>query len=45
MLALDRRLQELEAAKKALSVGMRVQAVWRDEREGKITDIQYFRPA
>jgi len=38
-------LQDLEAARKALSVGMRLQAVWRDEREGKISDIEYFRPA
>ncbi len=38
-------LQDLETAKKALSVGMPVQAVWRDEREGKISDIQYFKPA
>jgi uncharacterized OB-fold protein len=38
-------LQDLEAAKKALSVGMRLQAVWRDEREGKISDIEYFGPA
>ena len=35
----------MEAAKKAISVGMRLQAIWRDEREGKITDIEYFRPA
>jgi uncharacterized OB-fold protein len=38
-------LQDMEAAKKAISVGMRLQAIWRDEREGKITDIGYFRPA
>ncbi|MDH5200589.1 MAG: Zn-ribbon domain-containing OB-fold protein, partial [Candidatus Bathyarchaeota archaeon] len=38
-------LQDLEAAKKALSVGMRLEAVWREEREGKISDIEYFRPA
>jgi len=38
-------LQDMEAAKKAISVGMRLQAIWRDEREGKITDIEYFRPA
>lgn len=38
-------LEDMEAAKKALSVGMRVQAVWRDDREGKITDIEYFKPA
>jgi len=30
----------------ALEIGMRVQAVWKppEEREGAITDIQYFRP-
>jgi uncharacterized OB-fold protein len=38
-------LQDMETAKKAISVGMRLQAVWRDEREGKITDIGYFQPA
>jgi hypothetical protein len=38
-------LQDMEAAKKAISVGMRLQAIWRDEREGKITDIGYFQPA
>ena len=38
-------LQDLEAAKKAISVGMRLQAVWNDEREGKISDIAHFRPA
>ena len=38
-------LQDMEAAKKAISVGMRLQAIWRDEREGKITDIECFRPA
>ncbi len=38
-------LQDLEAARKAISVGMRLQAVWREEREGKISDIEYFRPA
>lgn len=37
-------LQDMEAAKKAINVGMRLQAVWRDEREGKITDIEYFKP-
>jgi len=37
-------LQDMEAAKKAISIGMRLQAVWRDEREGKITDIEYFKP-
>jgi hypothetical protein len=41
----DVDLQDMEAAKKAISVGMRLQAIWRDEREGKITDIEYFRPA
>jgi uncharacterized OB-fold protein len=38
-------LQDLEAARKAISVGMRLQAVWREDREGKISDIEYFRPA
>ena len=38
-------LQDLEAARKSVKVGMRLQAVWREEREGKISDIEYFRPA
>ncbi len=38
-------LQELEEARKTIAVGTRVQAVWRDERVGKISDIEYFRPA
>jgi len=38
-------LQDLEAARKTISVGMRLQAVWREDREGKISDIEYFRPA
>jgi len=38
-------LQDMEAARKAINVGMRLQAIWRDEREGKITDIECFRPA
>jgi uncharacterized OB-fold protein len=38
-------LQDLEKAKQAVRVGMRLQAVWRDQREGKISDIECFRPA
>jgi uncharacterized OB-fold protein len=38
-------LEDLEAAKKAISVGMRVRAVWREEREAKITAIEHFEPA
>jgi hypothetical protein len=35
-----------EVAPKAVTIGMRVQAVWKPvaEREGSITDIRYFRP-
>jgi len=38
-------LQDIEAARRTISVGTRLQAVWRDERDGKISDIEYFRPA
>ncbi len=30
--------------KENVRIGMRVEAVWRDEREGGIQDIKYFRP-
>ena len=37
-------LSDVERAKKGLRIGMRVQAKWRDKREGQITDIEYFEP-
>jgi len=30
--------------KEAVRIGVRLEAVWRDEREGGIQDIKYFRP-
>ena len=37
-------LEDVEEATKRIHVGMRVEAVWREEREGGIQDIRYFRP-
>lgn len=34
-----------EVAPEALRIGMRMQAVFREERKGNILDIKYFRPA
>jgi uncharacterized OB-fold protein len=36
-------LSDLEKAKNQTSIGMRVQAKWRDERQGNIYDIEYFK--
>ena len=38
--------EDLDAVRAAVSIGTRVQAVWKppEEREGAITDIRYFRP-
>jgi len=41
----DEAIPWLEKAKQAIRVGMKLQAVWKDEREGRITDILYFKPA
>lgn len=30
--------------KQAVRIGMRLEAVWREEREGGIQDIKHFRP-
>ena len=38
-------LADLEKAKAAIHVGMVLKAVWKDEREGRITDILHFEPA
>ncbi len=37
-------LMSMDEAKKRLSAGLRVQAKWKEKREGKITDIEYFEP-
>ena len=38
--------EDLGAVRAAVSIGTRVQAVWKppEEREGAITDIRYFKP-
>ena len=38
-------LSDLEKAKQNVHVGMKVQAVWKEEREGRISDIRHFKPA
>ncbi len=38
-------LQDPEAALEHIGIGCRVKAVWKDEREGRITDILHFEPA
>ena len=37
-------LSDVDKAPELVKVGMRVEAVWRDERKGEIGDIEYFRP-
>ncbi len=37
-------LFDLEKAKDQVKIGMRVQAKWRNERQGNIRDIEYFEP-
>jgi len=37
-------LDDWRKVHKAFRPGTRVKAVWKDEREGKITDIEYFKP-
>ena len=37
-------LEDVERMKQAVRIGMRVEAVWREEREGGIQDIKHFRP-
>ncbi len=37
-------LEDVERMKEAIQIGMRLEAVWQDEREGGIQDIKYFRP-
>lgn len=38
-------LGDAEAAMQKIGIGCRVRAVWRDVREGRITDLAYFGPA
>jgi hypothetical protein len=37
-------LSDLEKVKNKVKIGMRVEAKWRDERQGNIFDIKYFEP-
>jgi uncharacterized OB-fold protein len=37
-------LSDVDKAPELVKIGMRVEAVWRDERKGEISDIEYFRP-
>ncbi len=37
-------LADVERMTEAVRIGMRVEAVWREEREGGIQDIKYWRP-
>lgn len=37
-------LGDVERMKRAIRIGMRLGAVWREEREGNIRDIRHFRP-
>jgi len=37
-------LEDIDRMKQAVRIGMRLEAVWREEREGGIQDIRYFRP-
>lgn len=37
-------ISDPDKVEKNVKIGMRVEAVWRDERRGDISDIQHFRP-
>lgn len=37
-------LGDVDMMKEAIQIGMRLEAVWQEEREGGIQDIRYFRP-
>ena len=41
----DVELEDMAEATKRIQVGMRLEAVWREERVGGIQDIRHFRPA
>ena len=38
-------LTDIEAAARRLRPGLSLRAVWREERQGRITDIEHFAPA
>lgn len=38
-------LEDADAAMQRIGIGCRVRAVWREKREGRITDIAHFGPA
>ena len=40
----DIDLSDVDKAPELVKIGMRVEAVWREERKGEISDIEYFRP-
>ena len=40
----DVDLSDVDKARDLVKIGMRVEAVWRDQRKGEISDIQHFRP-
>ena len=37
-------LSDLEKVRNEISIGMKVEAKWLDERQGDINDIEYFKP-
>ena len=37
-------LSDPDKARDVVKIGMRVEAVWREQRRGEILDIQYFKP-
>ncbi|MCK4787356.1 MAG: Zn-ribbon domain-containing OB-fold protein [Desulfobacteraceae bacterium] len=37
-------LSDLEKGRNEIKIGMKVEAKWRDERQGNINDIEYFKP-
>ena len=37
-------LSDPDKSKELVKIGMRVEAVWREQRRGEIGDIQYFKP-
>jgi uncharacterized OB-fold protein len=37
-------LSDPEKSKELVKIGMRLEAVWREQRRGEIGDIQYFKP-
>jgi hypothetical protein len=37
-------LSDPEKSRDLVKIGMRVEAVWREQRRGEIMDIQHFKP-